>query len=179
MRRRLHRSCVLCLSRRRMNPLLRYPIDQVPEFWEWLCYQGAAGNVKIPVEIMEEILEGRKEKDLLLDWVKDAENSTALLLEDEVSPVLVQHVVSRGYASNLTDIELEQIGCDPFLIAYALAKTDCCVVTTEVSKPRRTRHNRHVPDVCRDLSVQCCDPFMLNRSLGFRTSWRGLINSET
>jgi hypothetical protein len=27
-----------------------YPIDQVPEFWEWLHYQGMAGNIKLPLE---------------------------------------------------------------------------------------------------------------------------------
>jgi hypothetical protein len=37
-----------------------YPIDQVPEFWEWLHYQGMAGNIKLPLEIMEEILAGKK-----------------------------------------------------------------------------------------------------------------------
>ena len=41
-----------------------YAIDQVPEFWGWLQSQGAAGHVKIPLEVMEEIKEGRKK----IDW---------------------------------------------------------------------------------------------------------------
>ncbi len=32
-----------------------YGIDRVPEFWEWLEYQGSQGKVKIPLEIYEEI----------------------------------------------------------------------------------------------------------------------------
>ena len=33
-----------------------YPIDQVPEFWSWLQYQGKIGQIKLPLEIMEEVL---------------------------------------------------------------------------------------------------------------------------
>jgi Domain of unknown function (DUF4411) len=33
-----------------------YPIDQIPEYWEWIQFQGSAGNIKLPLEIMEEIL---------------------------------------------------------------------------------------------------------------------------
>ena len=25
-----------------------YPIERIPEFWDWLAYQGRQGNVKIP-----------------------------------------------------------------------------------------------------------------------------------
>ncbi|VFN04490.1 MAG: protein of unknown function (DUF4411), partial [Candidatus Kentron sp. G] len=29
-----------------------YAIDQVPEFWEWLQYQGTNGRIKMPLEMM-------------------------------------------------------------------------------------------------------------------------------
>jgi hypothetical protein len=35
-----------------------YPIDQIPEFWSWIEYQGSIGNIKLPLEIIEEILAG-------------------------------------------------------------------------------------------------------------------------
>jgi hypothetical protein len=47
-----------------------------------------------------------------------------LLLDEAVDPALVQHVFTNGYASDLTDNDREQIGRDPFLIAYALARPD-------------------------------------------------------
>ena len=28
-----------------------YPIERVPEFWEWLAHVGKQGFVKIPVEV--------------------------------------------------------------------------------------------------------------------------------
>lgn len=134
-----------------------YPIDRVPEFWTWLHHQGKSGRVKIPMEIMEEVIAGHKEDDLLLDWIKDSSNKTALLLDENVEAHLVQRVVSDGYATDLTDSELEQLGRDPFLVAYVTAQpSDRCVVTTEVSKPSKKRQNRKVPDVCNTLVAPCC-----------------------
>jgi hypothetical protein len=150
-----------------------YPIDQVPEFWEWLQHQAASGFVKIPLEIMEEIKAGRRDNDPLLDWLQLDENADALQFEETVDAALVQQVLAAGYASDLTDDEIEKVGRDPFLIAYALSNSaDRCVVTTEVSRPSAQRQNRKVPDACQAVAVQCCGPFALNRNLGFRTGWR-------
>jgi hypothetical protein len=149
-----------------------YQIDQIPEFWEWLQFQGQAGNIKLPLEIMEEILAGKKDDDPLLAWIKDAANKSALLLNEAVDPDLVNTVVEKGYANDLTDDQLEEIGRDPFIIAYAMSGPDRCVVTTEVSKPSKTRQNRHVPDVCATFGIPCCNPFKVNRDLGFKTDWK-------
>lgn len=99
-------------------------------------------------------------------------HTPTLQLEEEVRQDLVQHVVKQGYAADLNDDELEQIGRDPFLVAYALAVPPRCVVTVEVSRPARKRQNRKVPDVCASMGVQCCNTFTLIRELGFRTSWQ-------
>jgi hypothetical protein len=145
----------------------------VPEFWSWLQYQGAAGRVKIPLEVMEELLPGRKDNDFLINWLLEAENATALLFEEAVDASLVQRVVSTGYADDLTDDEVDEIGRDPFLIAYALSNpAERSVVTTEVSRPSAQRQNRKIPDVCRLFGVQCCGPFALNKNLGFHTGWK-------
>lgn len=148
-----------------------YPIDRVPEFWSWLQYQGKCDRVKIPREIIEEVLGGTKEDDLLLQWLKNKANREALTLHGSVNPDIVQVVVSTGYAGDLSDDEIEQIGRDPFLIAYALSG-GLCVVTTEVSKPSKKRQNRKIPDVCRDLTVDCCGPFEMYAILKFHTAWK-------
>jgi hypothetical protein len=129
-----------------------YPIDQIPEFWAWIQHQGKLGNLKLPVEILEEILAGQKRDDPLLHWMRDKDNQIALKLDESVDAALVQVVVSNGYAPDLTDDEIEEIGRDPFLIAYGMAAKDRCVVTTEVSSPRKKRQNRKIPDVCSLLS---------------------------
>jgi hypothetical protein len=150
-----------------------YPLDQIPEFWSWVHHQATSSRMKIPREIMEEIKAGRKDDDPLLDWICTAEIEAALLLDEAVEVALVQHVVSAGYAPNLSDDEVEKIGRDPFLIAYALANpAGRTVVTTEVSKPSAQRANRRVPDVCQALGALSCGPFALNKALGFRTGWK-------
>ena len=145
-----------------------YAFDRVPEFWEWLEDQGIQDRVKIPLEVYEEIKQGN---DDLASWAKRAEVKQALLLEEEADADLVSEVVERGYAPDLTDDEIQKLGRDPFLIAYAL-DSERCVVTTEASKPKRQRANRHVPDVCGAFGIRTCDTFALIRDLNFRTSWR-------
>jgi Domain of unknown function (DUF4411) len=150
-----------------------YPLDQIPEFWSWVHHQAASNRMKIPREIMEEIKAGRKDDDPLLDWICTAEIEGALLLDEAVDVALVQQVVSIGYASDLRDDEVEKMGRDPFLIAYALADpANRTVVTTEVSRPSTQRANRKVPDVCQAVGAISCGPFALNKALGFSTGWK-------
>ena len=154
---------------------LYYPVDAVPEFWDWLAHQGEAGNIKMPIETFEEVKDGSNDadRDLLYAWVQDDAHKAAILFDGDVEPQLVQQVTGQ-YAPDLTDDELEAIGRDPFLIAHALADPgNRCVVTTEVSKRRLQRQNRRVPDVCADVGVQCCDTFAMLRALKFSTAWRG------
>lgn len=153
---------------------LYYGIEAVPEFWSWLAHQGEAGHINIPLENYEEVRDGSTdaERDLLYAWITDDANKSAILLGENVDPALVDRVVKEGYAPDLKDDELEQIGRDPFLIAYALASVaDRCVVTTEVSKPKKIRQNRRIPDVCAIMGVQCCDTFAMLRTLKFSTNW--------
>lgn len=119
---------------------------------------------------MEEVLIGSKKGDPLIDWMND--NGPALLLDEDVVPDNVQHVIAAGYAPDLNDFELHEIGRDPFLIAYAITDPNRCVVTVETSKPAKQRQNRKIPDVCKTIGVACCGPFEVYRQLGFRTAWK-------
>jgi len=152
-----------------------YPVDRVAEYWEWLIYMSKSGYVKMPLEIFEEVKDGPKDadKDLLFGWIQQENCKSELILKEAVNSSHVQNVIVSGYAPDLKDDEVEQIGRDPFLVAYALAQpTSRCVVTVEVSKPKKQRANRHLPDVCAAVGVSCCDPFAFLRTLGFRTDWK-------
>lgn len=147
-----------------------YPMERVPEFWEWLLAMGAAGHVKLIIEVYEEVAEG---KDALAVWLKDDHVKNTLLLEEEARPEVVSRVVDEGYGPDLTDKDVKKIGRDPFLVACALhSQASRCVVTTEVSKPKATRANRRLPDVCRHFAIDCCNTFEMLRRLDFRTTWR-------
>ena len=147
-----------------------YPLDRVPEFWAWLLHYGDSGTVKLPLEIFEEISQGTD--DLAL-WIKQPTMKAALRLGGAVDPKLVACAVSVGYAPDLTEDEIAKLGRDPFLLAYALANPKGhCIVTTEVSKPTKTRANRHLPDVARHFGIDVCNTFELTRRLDFRTNWK-------
>jgi hypothetical protein len=142
----------------------------VPEFWEWLLHQGEAGQIKMPLEMTEEITVGN---DGLAAWLSDHDHLDPLLLGEDADVALVQHVIDNGYAPDLSDVEIEKIGRDPFLIAAALrSPPDRVVVTVEASKPAAQRANRKIPDVCRALGANCIDTFGLIQTLNFSTGWR-------
>ena len=144
-----------------------YEFGRVDQYWDWLVFHAVQGNLKIPLEIYEEITAG---KDKLSTWAKH--HKASIVLDEEVDIGLVQRVITEGYASDLTDIELEVVGRDPFLIAYALADiTERTVVTGEV-RTNKQRQNRSIPSVCDDLNVLSCDQWRLGRVLDFRTNWR-------
>ena len=149
-----------------------YPVDRIPEYWEWLIHMAEQGTVKIPIEIYEEIKAGPVEKDLLYEWLNGEACKRCLVLSDVVPPALVRRVITEGYAPDLNDEEVEQVGRDPFLIAHALAVRGRCVVTVENSQPKKQRANRKIPDVCKALGIECCDPFAFTRKLGFSTNWK-------
>ena len=151
-----------------------YPIARVPEFWDWLLEMGRLGRIKIPQEFYEEVIlppPPKDRPDLLVEWLKT--NKDTLVLDEESDVELVTRVTEQGYASDLTDIDIEKIGRDPFLVAYALVdRQERCVVTTEHSKPSRIGINRKLPDVSHDFNVRCINTFALIQELDFRTGWR-------
>jgi hypothetical protein len=145
-----------------------YGIDQVPQFWDWLLKVAKAGQAKMPFEIHQEIaISGGP----LCSWITVAATKKALVLDEEVDQDLVEKVLNEGYGPNLNDGELEKVGQDPFLIAYALAEADRIVVTKEVSRPSKQRANRKVPDVCSELGVTWMKDFDFFKVLNFKAKY--------
>ena len=143
---------------------LYYPLDRVPQFWEWLIDMGRRGLVKIPTEVYEKVTETN---DDLSQWLKY--HREILLHDEEVDQSLLIRVVEQGYAPDLNDVEQEKLNEDPFLVAHALVDVHRRrVVTTERSRPSAMRANRKVPDVCDQFEVAHCDTFRLIRDLDFR-----------
>lgn len=152
------------------NTLIRangdyYPIERIPQFWDWLIERGRAGHVKIPREIADEVIAGNDE---VADWLKEDDAKTALRLDERVDVASLRHVVSNGYAPDLDATEMQKIGKDPFLVAYALGKADRTIVTKELSKPSKQRANRKVPDVCNVCGVTWLNDFGFYRAADFR-----------
>lgn len=150
-----------------------YPVDRIPQFWEWLQAQGEAGLVKMPYEIHSEF-EGRH--GLHVEWINSPEVKAALLLEEDADPALVQRVINVGYQGMdpaFDDIQHTKYGKDPFLVAYALVNpAERIVVTREVSKRTRRLGNTKLPDACDDCGIDWINDFALYSRLNFDLSGR-------
>ena len=144
-----------------------YPIDRIPQFWDWLVEQGVAGLIKIPYEIHQEF-DGKR--GLHVEWINDQVVKAALLLNENADPALVVRAINSGYQGQdprFNDVEHAKYGADPFLIAYALAAPERTVVTREVSKRKQRLGNSKLPDACDDCGVEWITDFELYRRLNF------------
>ena len=153
-----------------------YPINRVPEFWEWLIFNGQKENIKIPIEIYEEFSDTKDQdgnKDELAEWAEQPSVRNALLFNEEAEQNLVARITYEGYVPSPTDDEIIKIGRDPFLISYALRDPENrCIVTTENPKPSKKGANRKIPDVCNDLNILCINNFKMLKELNFSTNWK-------
>ena len=143
-----------------------YPLERVPQYWTWLENEALVGNIKIPFEIHDEIAVSSGP---LREWICGQDIRESLILDEEVNAELLEQVLTDGYGDNLTDSDLEKIGRDPFLIAYALAMEDRVVVTKETPRPSAQRANRKIPDVCDTLNVRWMRDFDLYKELNCTT----------
>ena len=80
----------------------------------------------------------------LPDWICESHTKKVLILDQEVDADLFDKVDGR-YGTDLTDSDLEKIGRDPLLIAYALAASDRVIVTKEVEACRRRARTARFP----------------------------------
>jgi hypothetical protein len=142
-----------------------YPIDRIGAFWQWLAEMAQLGAIKMPRENYDEVA---GYSDPLGQWLRRPDIRQDLVLGEQTSGAKVRHVIVVGYAPDLDAVEQSKMGRDPFLIAAALGNPDRIVVTREVSKPSKTRGNRHIPDVCATLGVTCINDFELWKRLDFR-----------
>jgi len=154
---------------------LYYKFDQVPQFWDWLVYQGSVGAVKIPVEMHDEIVDPKtkpNKKDALALWAESAEVKDSLLFTEAADQTRVAQITYGGYTPTPSEDDLEKMGNDPFLLSYALQDTENrIIVTTEHSKPKRQGANRHIPDVADAFNIRCINTFQMLDQLNFSTNW--------
>ncbi len=141
-----------------------YSLDRVPGFWLWLLDVANQGRLKMPVEVYEEVAPFRGP---LPEWLRQPKARAALVLPESSNLQLVQEVLSVGYGNDLDDVEIEEIGKDPFLVAAAMSGPDRIVVTREVSKKTQVRSKRRLPDVCEAFGVRCVNDVKAYALLNF------------
>ena len=142
-----------------------YPLDRVPQFWDWLTAEAVACRAKMPLEIYEEIAVS---KGPLKDWITSSFVKNSLVLDEEVDSKILNKVLKTAYGPDLTENELEQAGRDPFLVAYGLMGPDRVVVTKETSSSSKERGRRKVPDACKTMNIRCMTDFQFYKKNDFR-----------
>lgn len=145
-----------------------YSLDRIPQFWDWLVTQGVNSSIKMPAEIHDEIANGN---DSLAKWVKMPHVKDALLLDEQADPAIVQKVLKYGYESSdplFDETDIQRIGRDAFLIAYAMGSPTRTIVTRETSASSKKRGNRKVPDACNGCDVGWTSDYEMYRLLDFR-----------
>ena len=142
-----------------------YPIDRIPQFWDWLVAEGSEGHAKIPLEIYNEITPATGP---LKQWMTSSFVKDALILVEEVDRLIFNQVLDIAYAPDLTEDELEEAGRDPFLVAYGLMGEDRVVVTKETPRPSQRRGRRKLPDACDAMQVLWMPDFHFYRERNFR-----------
>ena len=158
-----------------------YPIDRIPQFWDWIIFHAKQGNIQMPFEMLAEVKAGQPKRDAanqddeLLRWLKTNSHEKDLLFDASADQLVVNRVFREGYELPQPSLaELNKIRKDPLLIAYALARQSSCIVTLEGKQENATDakqgHNRKIPFVCRKLGIRCIDTFDLIRELDFRTA---------
>lgn len=156
-----------------------YPIDRIPQFWEWIIFHAEHGQIQMPFEMLAEVKAGQPKRDSanqddeLFRWLKTNNHETELLLNASADRLAVNKVFREGYELPQPSLdELNKIRKDPLLIAYALTQQNTCIVTLEAKQENATdtmkRHKRKIPFVCRKLRIRCIDTFELIRELDFR-----------
>jgi len=136
---------------------IHHPIRRCPEYWRWIAIQLQLENLAIPTKIIDEITPYDVE---VKAWMKG--NCHSLALEKLVDRNTLSHVFSHGYEVEMNEMNLQETGNDPFLIAYELRDTKHrVVVTCETSKPSMVGVTRKIPDVCKYLEIDCIPPYKL------------------
>ncbi|WP_300340251.1 DUF4411 family protein [Accumulibacter sp.] len=133
-----------------------YPIDIVPGFWENFDGLIAAGQMKAPEMLIEEL---EHKDDAWRQWVY--ERRETLIVPMDLPQIEAVKEVMAAYATQGTDAN--RITGDPFFIALALAN-GLTMVTNE--KPRRG--GAKIPKICAALGVPSIGLLDLMR----RERWR-------
>lgn len=137
---------------------LHYPVEQIPQFWNWLADELKSGEVKMPREIRQEI----DPNDVAFaNWISKHESD--LVLDEEVDDVLLNKVREQAYRCGrqepLNENEIDKISADSMLISHALKSNNRMIVTRETKDPNKKYSNTKIPNACERMKVKWVNDF--------------------
>lgn len=140
-----------------------YPMQRFWQVWDWLEAKALVGQIKIPREIFNELLDYEDE---LAEWSKI--RATILTIDEEITHLDQIYRTGYGFTSEPSEAQKLIMGMDPFLMNYCINDIqNRSVVSNETSKPSRKEQNRKIPDVCNDLGIRHLTMPLLLHELDF------------
>lgn len=144
-----------------------YRFQTFPGFWEWLANAIAIGAVVLLPEVLGELKPRSPE---FTSWLKEhgkasyppATQMSVALAYAEVNRVLRAPELGPGAVVKF------KRGADYHLVAWGLAGNHRVVTLEESAKPNRQPRAVKIPDICRELSIQCINPFQMLSDHGAR-----------
>lgn len=124
-----------------------FPLSTGHHFWAWFAALGERGIVIVPEMVFNEVLKGN---DALADWIKA--NKEAFFCPTIESLGSIGKVLAAYEV--VTDVALESMNADPFVIAHALA-CGGTVITNELANNATAARNKKIPNICAKLEVPC------------------------
>jgi hypothetical protein len=134
-----------------------YPIDLFPSFWsrfEEMCKDG----IGMAIELIER--EISKKDDGCIKWFKSKNLDNFFFEIDDNIQNSVSIILKNLNYQRLVEHKRGTFAADPFVIAFAQVK-DLAVVTGE--KPSNTLLKPKIPDVCKDMGIECINILDLMR----------------
>lgn len=135
-----------------------YPRDVFPTIWSNMDSSAKNGDIFVIDEVLREL--ERKDDDVY-KWVKTRGHMIVLIDQD----VQTQAAGIMKDFPRLIDTRRNRSGCDPWVIALAVAR-QLTVVTGE--KPSGNIQKPKIPDVCQHLNVPCIGIVDFFRAQGWR-----------
>ena len=134
-----------------------FPMRRIPQYWKWLLVKAESDTVKIPLEIYQEITPS---SDDFSKWIKDQENQTRLILNENFNNNIRKRVLFEGYS--LSEPRNENQNNDSILIAYAMANKSRVIVTKE------GKGKNQIPYICEKLGIEYMNDFEFQEECDFR-----------
>jgi hypothetical protein len=138
----------------------KYPPDVMPTLWDKISDLASTGDLFAPEEVLLELERGN---DDLFEWTKD--RSGMFLVPSEEIQARVAHIVNT-FPSFIPERAADGIWADPYVIAVAQEHSGI-VVTSELLSPPAAR-NLKIPNVCRNLGVECLSTLEFIRHTGWK-----------
>ncbi|WKN41125.1 DUF4411 family protein [Tunicatimonas pelagia] len=133
------------------------------DYWDVIKDLGENGTIFVPHEVKKEI---DKVDDSLKEWFVDKD---FLVKQIDAN---VQNCLKQLYSNNkahqylANNIKGRSLA-DPWVVAHAMAEK-AIVVTKEFSTSSKDQRKVKIPDVCRNMNIECIDDFEFIRRLNIR-----------